>query len=259
MSWSYETGAWWIFPALFGTGLAAGFVDAIAGGGGLITLPVLLGLGIPPKLALGTNKMQSVFGAASASWSYARAGFVRLRDCRAGIFFTAMGAAAGSFTVQRLDPGFLKIFIPGLLIVLGLYSLFHPRLGLEDVKPQLAPAVFHVTMGLGLGFYDGIFGPGTGLFWAMAYLFGMGFNLTRATAHTKLMNLTSNVVALTVFLSEGNVIFSAALAMGVGQLLGARLGAGLVQRRGARLIRPIFILVVLAISARLLYQNLTES
>ena len=112
--------------------------------------------------------------------------------------------------------------------------------------------MFHIVFGLVLGFYDGFFGPGTGSFWAMAYVLLLGFNLTKATAHTKLMNFTSNAASLAMFLMGGKVQLIAGLVMGAGQLLGAWLGAKMVIARGARFIRPIFIAVVLTISVRLL-------
>jgi hypothetical protein len=112
---------------------------------------------------------------------------------------------------------------------------------------------FDLVFGLGLGFYDGFFGPGTGTFWAMAYMLGLGFNLTRATAYTKVMNFASNLSSLAFFLLGRNVLWGAGLSMGLGELLGARLGSRLVIAKGARFIRPIFISAVLALTLKLLY------
>ena len=115
--------------------------------------------------------------------------------------------------------------------------------------------LFHVTFGLLLGFYDGFLGPGTGTFWAMAYMVGAGFNLTRATAHTKVMNFTSNVVSLLLFFRLGQIHYPAGLAMGFGQMLGARLGSRVVIRKGVRFVRPVFIGAALALTAKLLYES----
>jgi uncharacterized membrane protein YfcA len=133
--------------------------------------------------------------------------------------------------------------------------LLQPRLGEADVHPRFPARWFLAVCGLTLGFYDGFFGPGTGSFWAMAFVLGLGFNLTRATAHTKLMNFTSNAASLAVFLYHGTVEWPLGLTMGIGQWTGARLGAGLVLQRGTRFIRPMFIMVALAITARLLWKN----
>ena len=245
----------WLHPILFLTGLGAGFVDSIAGGGGLITIPVLLNLGLSPQDALGTNKLQATFGSGSATWNYGRAGLIAYRECVTGVVYTFVGALAGTVMVQRLDPAFLKRAIPWLLLAIALYLLFQPKLGEKDIHPRLPPYPFHLGFGLLIGFYDGFFGPGTGTFWAMAYILGLGFNMTKATAHTKLMNFTSNVASLLAFLYGGQVHYLAGLTMGVGQLVGARLGARVVIRRGTKLIRPVFITVVLALTLKLLWDN----
>ena len=243
---------------LIGAAFVAGVVDSIAGGGGLITVPVLLSLGLSPTDALGTNKLQSSFGSASATFHYSRAALISWRDCRDGIIATAIGAIAGSLVVQQIDPQYLRQAIPVLLIAIAFYLLFRPKLGAEEAQPRMALLPFNVGLCVVLGFYDGVFGPGTGTFWAMAYVVLLGFDLRRATAHTKVMNVTSNLGSLLVFLSTNHVVFGAGVVMGIGQLVGARLGARSVIKEGARLIRPIFITVVILISVKLLYQSLSR-
>lgn len=238
-------------PVLFVVGTVAGWIDSIAGGGGLITVPVLLSLGLPPAVALGTNKLQGVFGSGSATWHYGRAGLIDFPAAGAGVAFTAVGAVVGAWAVQHVRPDFLRAFIPFLLIAIAVYLLFRPSLGEADTPPRWKAGAFHLVWGSALGFYDGFFGPGTGSFWAMAYVVLLGFNLTKATAHTKLMNFTSNAASLAMFIIGGKVFWLAGLTMGLGELLGARLGAKIVIRRGARFVRPIFIAVALAIAVRL--------
>ena len=245
----------WQLPLLFATGLAAGFVDSIAGGGGLITLPVLLGLGFTPQAALGTNKLQATFGSASAAWHYAEAGTVDWRDCTQGFLFAFVGAAGGALWVQQLDATILKRVIPVLIAAVALYALLKPQMGEKDLHPRMQRGWFDVLFGMGLGLYDGFFGPGTGMFWTMAFVLGMGFNLTRATGYTKVMNFASNLSSLAIFLIGGQVLFVAGLVMGAGQLLGARLGSRMVVKRGAKFIRPVFISVALAITVKLLYDS----
>lgn len=243
------------FPLLFAAGLAAGLIDSMAGGGGLITIPVLLGMGMPPQTALGTNKLQGTFGSGSAMLHFARAGAVNLRDCAAGVAWTAFGAALGSLSVQTLDPSFLRRAIPLLLIAIALALLFSPRLGMADVRERMGKNPFYLVFGLAIGFYDGFFGPATGTFWAMGFVLCLGFNLTRATAYTKVMNFTSNLVSLVFFLANGFVSLPEGIVMGLGQFTGARFGSHLVITRGSRFIRPVFITVVLAVSAKLLWQS----
>lgn len=245
----------WQFPLLFGTGLLAGFVDSIAGGGGLITLPVLLSFGFDPQAALGTNKLQASFGSGSAAWHYAAAKTVPLPDCARGFLYSVIGAAIGTLVVQRLRPALLGHAIPVLLLVVAAYVLLKPNLGAADLHARMERGWFDLIFGLCIGFYDGFFGPGTGTFWTMAFMLGLGFNMTRATGYTKVMNFGSNLSALVFFLLRGKVDFAAGLAMGMGELIGARIGSRMVVTKGTRFIRPVFISVVLALTARLLYES----
>ena len=242
---------WW-YPLLFCAAFAAGFVDSIAWGGGLITVPVLLSAGLPPALALGTNKLQASFGSGSAAWHFARAGLISWKEVRLGVVITFLSAMLGALAVQQIKPDFLRRFIPWLLIGVALYTLLQRGFGLRPRTTRMSPHGFAVLFGMVLGFYDGFFGPGTGTFWAMAGVALMGFDLTKATAYTKAMNFASNVGSLLIFLVAGQVHFGAGLLMGVGQWTGARLGSRLVIRQGARFIRPVFVTVVLAITLKLL-------
>jgi uncharacterized membrane protein YfcA len=133
--------------------------------------------------------------------------------------------------------------------------LVQPKVGEKDHQPRMDATMFYVLFGLVLGFYDGCFGPGTGTFWAAAFMVGLGFNMTRATAYTKVMNVTSNLTSLGIFLAGGHVQLGAGLCMGAGQLLGARLGAGVVLKKGTRFIRPLFIAAAIAVTARLVWKN----
>lgn len=242
-------------PLLFGTGFVAGFVDSIAGGGGLITLPVLLSLQMPAQMALGTNKLQATFGSSSAAWHFSRARMVNFEEWSDGVAYTFVGAALGAFLVQLIDASILKRVIPFLLAAIIAYNLWRPQFGEADIHPRMSKKKFAVLFGLGLGFYDGFLGPGTGSFWAMAFMLGLGFNLTKATAHTKLMNFTSNFASLLIFVAGGHVLYGAGLVMGVGQLLGARLGVGLAIKRGTKFIRPVFLAMVSVVTLKLIYDG----
>lgn len=243
----------WKIAALFVTGLFAGFVDSIAGGGGLITLPVMLSLIPDPQLAFGTNKMQACFGSASAAGHYAHAGAFSFRDCLRGCALTFLGAVIGTIVVQRVGAHFLKVAAPMLLFAVAIYTILRPNLGEEERKPKMSRARFDLIFGLLIGFYDGFFGPGTGTFWTIAFVSVLGMQLTSAIAHTKAYNLASNICSFALFAWAGRVDYAAGTAMGVGQLIGARFGSRLVMKRGAKIIRPLFIIVVLGLTAKLLY------
>lgn len=249
----------WAWPVLFATGLVAGTVDAIAGGGGLLTLPALLGFGLPAPLALGTNKLGSVFGSGSATWLYARRGAVNLRECRPGFALTALGAVGGAFTVRRLDPQFLGALIPWLLVAIVVYMVFRPKLGETSRHHRMETLPFYLLFGLTLGFYDGFFGPGVGSFWAIAFVAVLGHDFVRATGHTKVMNFASNLAALAFFAVAGTVCWLPGLVLGAGQLLGGRLGAHLAMTRGARFVRPVFLTMAALVALKLIYASLARA
>ena len=242
----------WQLGLLFVTALVAGFVDAVAGGGGLITLPVLLSTGIDPRHALGTNKLQAVFGSGGATFHHFRVGTAKWTECRRGFMFTFAGALLGAGAVQLIDPNLLKRFMPVMLLAVAFYVFLKPKFGEQDIHPRMTPGKFDLVFALGIGFYDGFFGPGTGTFFAMAFALGLGFNLIKATAHAKVMNFASNLASLILFLALGQVWLVAGLVMGVGQWLGAQLGSRMVVRGGAKFIRPVLIIMVVAISSKLL-------
>ncbi|MBP1657539.1 MAG: hypothetical protein H6Q31_2140 [Bacteroidetes bacterium] len=246
----------WMYPLLFAGGMLAGWIDAIAGGGGMVTIPILLGIGVPPQMVLGTNKFQASFGSFTAAYHYVRKEVVPLDDAWAGILFTLIGSALGTIAVQQMDPGLLNVVIPFLLLAIAVLMLLTPDLGAIQTHPRLARMLFYVLLGLGLGFYDGFFGPGVGTFWAMAFVLGLGFTLTRATGYTKVMNFTSNIVSLLVFAIGGNILWAPGAVMAVGQIIGARLGSGMVVKRGVRFIRPVFIVMVILTTLKLLADRL---
>ncbi|MCC6234963.1 MAG: TSUP family transporter [Verrucomicrobiales bacterium] len=245
----------WFWPLLFLVGLLAGFVDAIAGGGGLITVPVLLGTGMAPAEALATNKLQATFGSGSAAWHYRRAQLVSLREAWIGILATAVGALFGVLAVTRLDPTLLRRAIPILLLVAAWMVWRRPNLGAAECPPRAGREPFLISVGLVLGFYDGFFGPGTGTFWTLSLIGGLGFELLKATAWTKIMNFTSNLVSLVAFALATRLDWVAGLLMGLGQWCGARLGAKVALRGGAPLVRPIFLVMVLLAASKLFYDG----
>lgn len=236
-------------------GLAAGFIDAVAGGGGLLTVPALLWAGLPAQTALGTNKMQACCGTALAVTNYARAGLIKWREVRAGVCFTLVFAALGAWAVSRVQPDFLRAVIPWLLIAIAAYTALCPRMGEERRAARLSPLTFALIGGALLGFYDGFFGPGTGSFWTLACVLLLGMDLRHATAYTKVMNLTSNLASLTVFAAGGFVRADIAAVMITGQLAGAQLGSRMVVKNGAAIIRPVLLVTVLAIAGKLIHDQ----
>ncbi|PJG85832.1 TSUP family transporter [Conservatibacter flavescens] len=244
-----------ILGILFAVALIAGFIDAIAGGGGLITIPALLATGMPPALALGTNKLQACGGSFSASLYFIRQRAVKLSEVWHLILLTFIGAVIGTVLIQQIDSSVLKGILPILIIAIGLYFLFTPKLGEEDRQQRISYWGFALTIGLGVGFYDGFFGPGTGSFFSLAFVMLLGFNLAKATAHAKVLNFTSNVASLLFFLIGGHVMWSVGLIMMLGQFIGANLGAKMVLTKGKVLIRPMVVIMSFIMASKMIYDQ----
>ena len=243
------------FFLLFAAGLSAGFIDAVAGGGGLISVPVLMWTGLPVPTVLGTNKFQSSFGTLLAVRRYVQAGLVAWKDVWLAAVLSFAFALLGAGVVGVMDKALLKQIVPWLLLAVAVYSLLSPHLGLEMSRARLSQRWYAAIAGPLLGFYDGFFGPGVGSFWTISLLTLRGLELTRATAFTKVVNLASNVASLLVFIYAGTVHFGYGLVMIGGQLIGARLGSGMVLKHGAVFVRRVFLAVVFTLTARLLWDQ----
>lgn len=242
----------WIYPALTATAVLTGFIDAIAGGGGLIMVPALLFAGVPPIQALATNKLQSVFGTAVATRNYARAGLVDWHEHKLTIGLVFCGATVGVLLVQAIQTKTLNLVIPLLLVAVSLYVLLSPRMTDEDAHHRLTPRAYAPLGGL-IGFYDGFFGPGTGTFLTTTLVALRGYGLTRATGLTKLLNLTSNIASVLFFALGGKMLWLLGLCMAAGAMTGGWLGSHSAIRFGARLIRPLLVAISLGLTARLLW------
>ena len=241
---------------LVAAAFAAGFVDAIAGGGGRITVPALMLAGIPPAQALATNKVQGAFGAATAAISYARRGLVDLRAQKGAGAVAFAGGLAGALCVAAIPTDLLRYLLPVLLIAIAVFFALKPGLNDLDRAARLAPGLFALTAVPAIGFYDGLIGPGAGAFYMLAFVTLVGFGILKATAHTKLLNFASNLGGLTIFALTGHPLWIAGLAMGAGQVLGAALGSRLAMRVGARVIKPLLVVTSTALALRLLWQML---
>lgn len=243
-----------LLTILFFVAMFAGFIDSIAGGGGLLTVPALLAVGLPPAQALATNKLQAIGGSFSSSLYFIRRGVVNINNQKLNIFLTLIGSMIGAGLVQYLDADLLRKVLPLLVIGIGLYFLLTPRLGESERQRRSGALAFGLVAG-GLGFYDGFFGPGVGAFYALAYVTLCGFNLAKATANAKILNFNSNLGSLVLFIIGGQVVWTLGLVMLVGQVFGARLGAQMVLTRGQKLIRPMIVIVSFIMSCKLLYDN----
>jgi hypothetical protein len=238
---------------LFGLATLAGWIDSIAGGGGLITIPALMWAGLSPAQSLATNKLQASFGSSTATLNYARHGLVDIKGQRFAVLMAFIGSACGTLSVQHIPATYLQKALPLLLIAFAIYFLFAPNLSDSDRQQRITPPQFALSAGFAIGFYDGFFGPGTGAFFTMAYVELLSFGLPRAIGNTKLLNFTSNFASLLFFALSGQIIWLLGLLMGLGQILGSYLGSRMAIRHGSKLIRPLLVGISLLMSIKLLW------
>ena len=229
----------WLVGFLLVSAFLSGLMDTIAGGGGIITVPALLLTGMPPALALGTNKLQASFGTFSAVLHFRHAGYLKLRTLYPGILSCLVGASLGTILVVLLPPNHLKPIVIVLLAGVILYGFLAKNL-VSRSRARMPKVFFYLLFGFGLGFYDGFFGPGTGSFWLVALTFLLGYSIKQATIEAKVYNFVSNIISLVWFLVAGHVAFMVGIIMGVGQYIGAWCGAKLVMKKGAGVIMPVF-------------------
>ena len=241
---------------LVGAAFAAGFVDAIAGGGGLITVPVLMLAGLPPAQALATNKVQGVFGAATAAVSYAAKGLVDLRSQWRSALIAGAAGAAGAALVSWIPTDGLRLILPVVLIAIALFFALKPGLDDLDRTRRLTPLAFAIAIVPLIGFYDGLIGPGAGAFYMIGFVTLAGYGVLKATAHTKMLNFASNLGGLAAFALVGNPLWGLGICMGLARIAGAALGARLATRIGARLIKPLLVATSTILALRLIWQML---
>ena len=243
-----------LFALLIGAAFAAGFIDAIAGGGGLITLPALMLAGVPPVAALATNKTQGVFGAATSALSYAAKGHVNLRRQMLPALLSFAAGLVGAFCATRIPSDVLRLGLPALMIAIALFFALKPGLNDTDRVQRIEPRTFAVAFVPVIGFYDGLLGPGAGSFFMLGFVMLAGFGVLKATAHTKLLNFASNLGGLTAFAIAGSPIWKLGLMMGAASICGAWLGARVAMRNGARIIKPLLVLTSTLMALRLIWQ-----
>lgn len=241
-----------VIAILAGVAFAAGLVDAIAGGGGLLVVPSLLLSGLDPVTVLATNKLQGSFGTGSAVIAYARQRHIDWRAARAMMATTFAGAVAGVMAIRFAPLALLSALLPLVLVALAIYFAVSRKLSNEDAAPRISSRRFAMTAAPGVGFYDGIFGPGAGSFYLLGFVTLLGYGVVRASAYTRLLNFTSNIAALLTFALSGKVAWFLGLTMGISQFFGAQIGTRLAVAHGARLIRPLLVLVCCAMAVKLL-------
>jgi len=238
-------------------GFVASFVDSIVGGGGMISVPVLLAAGLPPHLALGTNKLASSMSSLTSTLSFLRSGHLNLRLTARLLPLTVIGAVTGTVLLQQLPAEWLRPLVVVLLVLVTVYTLLRKDWGsVGSFRAFTARSgIVMAAAALVIGAYDGFFGPGTGSFLIFAFLL-LGFDFVKAAGSAKLLNFGSNVSSLAVFACFGTIDYRLGLIMGGAMILGALAGSRLAIRKGARYVRPLFIAVTALLIVRQIWTML---
>ena len=229
---------------LVAAGFIASFIDSVVGGGGLISLPALLFAGLPPNLALGTNKLGGTISSLTSSMSFLMSGKINFRLTAALFPLSFLGSVLGTYTVKQIPSDFLKPLVVFMLVAVTIYTLTKKNWGAKSSYSGLNKrgALLLGSGALVIGFYDGFFGPGTGSFLIFIFLLA-GFDFVGASANAKVLNLASNVASLGTFFLLKSVNIYYGLPMGLAMIAGALLGSQVAIRKGSTYVKPLFIIV----------------
>lgn len=239
-------------------GFIAAAVDSIAGGGGLINLPAILAAGVPTHYALGTNKFASSFGAFTSAYTFTRSGKVFIPLMKYTVPCTLAGSVLGVLTALRIDQRFLQIIILVLVFATAVYTIVKKDFGSEDKFQGLTrkSILKGCAFAFGLGFYDGFFGPGTGSFLIFLFIKVFGFDFTIASGNSKVLNFVSNITSLLMFAINGKIYYMVGIPIAFAMIAGARVGSKVAIKNGAKVIKPIFVAIALALAVKLLYTSI---
>ncbi|MCF7354546.1 TSUP family transporter [Vibrio sp. CK2-1] len=236
---------------------AAGFIDAVAGGGGMLTVPALLSIGLPPHLALGTNKLSATFASSTAAFTYYKKRLFTPEFWYRSFIATLIGAISGTLVVNVISTDWLEKLLPLIILATAIYTIFHksPKENHSDMPDFDAKThKKQIIQGLTLGFYDGAIGPGTGAFWTVSNMVLYRMNILLSSGVAKAMNFTSNFTSLITFAILGHINWALGLTMGLCLMAGAYVGAHSAIRFGAAFIRPVFVTVVSVMAIKLAYE-----
>lgn len=249
--YSYEVVLLIVCPFIF----CAGFVDAVAGGGGLIALPAYLFAGLPIHMAYGTNKFASSIGTTVATIKFFKSGNIKIKPALLAAMFALIGSGFGAQLAVLLSEKYLQYCLIIISPIVAIVLLFNKGFGVEledkDI-PKIKVYLLSSIIGLMIGAYDGFFGPGTGTFLVIAFTSLCGFNLITATGNAKVVNLASNIAAVVVFLLNGKIMFAVGIPAAICAVAGSYLGAHFAIKKGAKVIKPIIIVVIIMLFIKVL-------
>ena len=235
-------------------GFLAAFVDSIAGGGGLISMPVLMAIGVPVHLAIGTNKFAASAGCISSAYRYAKSGKINNNLLKKLVPFTIIGSVLGVRCVLSISEEILNVLVVAMILIVAIYTFISKNLGQEDNFEAVNKK--NLRLGMLMALIMGFFGPGTGTFLTFGFIKIYGYDFLHASANTKILNLTSNITSLLLFMINGQVDYKIAIVFALVMIMGAYVGAKVAIKKGSKMIKPIFLVMALFMVVKLVYQTL---
>jgi uncharacterized membrane protein YfcA len=239
-------------------GFLAAIIDAIAGGGGLITIPAYLMAGVPPHMALGTNKFCATCSSLTSCFNFAQSGKVNLKLFKKLAPFSLLGSILGVHTVMIIRPSYLNIIVLILLIIVALFSLFCKNVGLKNNFHGLTTKniILGIILSFALGFYTGFFGPGTGAFMMIGLILVFKFDFIGASGNSKSLTTISNLTSLILFAFNRQINYKLAIPVSIAMIIGAKLGTKIALNKGSKIIKPVFTTISLLVAIKILYQTI---
>ena len=244
-----------LLTMLFCVAVLASFIDSVSGGGGLIALPTLMLAGLSPVQAIGTNKFQAIFGKISSVRYFLKHGLIDVKKFKLAIVVTFICAGLGGYAVQLIPNQDLVLYIPWMIGLVALYTIFSPRMADIDTSQRLTIATFSFIVVPFLAFYDGFFGPAASSFFSISFIALLGFSTAKAVAHTKLLLLFANGAAIITFIIGGHIIWEIGFIMAIGQWIGGHYGSKMVHLKGSKIVKPMLISVCFILIGKMIYQS----
>jgi uncharacterized membrane protein YfcA len=236
---------------------SAAFIDAISGGGGLITLPAYLASGLPPHIALGTNKIAACFSASSSFAKFAMSGKINWDLVKKSFIFSFVGAILGVITVVKfIETKYLYPIAIIMLFGVLIYTIYNKNIGYKNEFSGLTSKniKYAIFMAFTLGFYDGFFGPGTGSFLIFSLIKIFKFDFTNASGNAKVYNLASNIGSIIMFTIFGKANYMLAILMGLIMMVGGFLGAKVAVKKGSQFIKPVFLTITVIVLTKMILE-----
>lgn len=244
-----------VCPLLF----LAGFVDSIAGGGGIISLPAFLLTGMPPHLALGSNKFSSFMGTTVSTARFFKNGFIDLKLVPPTIVFALLGSLLGANLTLLVPENVIKYLLIFVLPIVAFFVLKKKNFDSEQHTEPISrkkQVIIAILASFVVGCYDGFYGPGTGTFLILIYTILAKMNIKTASGNAKVVNFSSNLAAVTTFIINGKVLFLLSIVAGLFSIAGNFIGSGLVIKNGSKIIRPIIIVVLILLLTKIVIDTL---